>query len=162
MQYIHILTYLLTHENELKKMKKKNLPCNRFSVSQNFCNSWKYLSKMYTFDIPLPNCWFCEFVAVVDITLFLCVIFTSFFQRRRPGLVFNFTSFYFICLFFFNFSLIIFTSFFSTVVVLEQHEQNTLWLSAGSHTNWEVAGRESLVVAGRAGIIAAAGQSFLP
>ena len=79
-------TYLLTHENELKKMKKKkNLPCNRFSVSQNFCNSWKYLSKMYTFDIPLPNCWFCEFVAVVDITLFLCVIFTSFFQRRRSS-----------------------------------------------------------------------------
>ena len=134
--YMCPYSHIHTHENELKKMKKKNLPCNRFSVSQNFCNSWKYLSKMYTFDIPLPNCWFCEFVAVVDITLFLCVIFTSFFQRRRPGLVFNFTSFYFICLFFFNFSLIIFTSFFPLLLFWS----NTSRIHSGSqlvHTQTE-------------------------
>ena len=34
----------------------KYLPCNRFSVSQNFCNSWKYLSRMYTFDMPATFC----------------------------------------------------------------------------------------------------------
>ena len=30
------------------------LPCSRFSVSQNFCSSLKYLSRMYTFDVPIP------------------------------------------------------------------------------------------------------------
>ena len=109
-KYTHIYIYLPTNSRKwTKKMKtkKKNLPCNRFSVSQNFCNSWKYLSKMYTFDIPLPNCWFCEFVAVVDITLFLIVIFTNFsgddtvlFLSFRQLV---FTSFYFISLYFFDY-----------------------------------------------------------
>ena len=30
------------------------LPWSRFSVSQNFCSSLKYLSRMYTFDVPIP------------------------------------------------------------------------------------------------------------
>ena len=54
----------------------KYLPCNRFSVSQNFCNSWKYLSRMYTFDMPATFCWDEE--DDVSITLSSSV-FTNFF-----------------------------------------------------------------------------------
>ena len=44
-----------------KFFNDKFLPCNRFSVSQNFCSSLKYLSRIKTFEMP----------NVVDIVMYI-------------------------------------------------------------------------------------------